>query len=131
MAETPPRKWSATTSKSPNLCLFLTAYPELDDHRGAAAVNARWVAPETTPSRRHIAAVTTDAEHERPRVFRATLLLGRRRKLTVPPEVGVGAETAVPEAVLAGAGPTEGRSLGQIAWMRLKKDRVALAGGVS
>ena len=50
--------------------------------------------------------------------------------MTVPPEVGVGAETAVPEAVLAGAGPTEGRSLGQIAWMRLKKDRVALAGGV-
>jgi peptide/nickel transport system permease protein/oligopeptide transport system permease protein len=88
------------------------------------------VAPETTPSRRNIAAVTTNAEHERQQVFRARLLLGRRRKLTVPPEVGVGAETAVPEAVLAGAGPTEGRSLGQIAWMRLKKDRVALAGGV-
>ena len=49
--------------------------------------------------------------------------------MTVPPEVGVGAETAVPEAVLAGAGPTEGRSLGQIAWMRLKRDKVALAGG--
>jgi peptide/nickel transport system permease protein len=49
--------------------------------------------------------------------------------LTVPPEVGVGAETAVPEAVLAGAGATEGRSLGQIAWMRLKRDKVALVGG--
>jgi peptide/nickel transport system permease protein len=50
-------------------------------------------------------------------------------ELTVPPEVGVGAETAVPEGVLAGAGPTEGRSLGQIAWMRLKRDKVALVAG--
>ena len=49
--------------------------------------------------------------------------------MTLPPEVGTGAETAVPEAVLVGAGPTEGRSLGQIAWMRLKRDKVALAGG--
>jgi peptide/nickel transport system permease protein/oligopeptide transport system permease protein len=50
--------------------------------------------------------------------------------LTVPPEVGAEAEAAIPEAVLAGAGPTEGRSLGQIAWMRLKRDKVALAGGI-
>ncbi len=49
--------------------------------------------------------------------------------MTLPPEVGTGAETAAPEAVLVGAGPTEGRSLGQIAWMRLKRDKVALAGG--
>jgi peptide/nickel transport system permease protein/oligopeptide transport system permease protein len=42
----------------------------------------------------------------------------------------VGAETAAanPEAVLAGVGRTEGRSLGQIAWMRLRKDKVALGG---
>ncbi|HEX5907144.1 MAG TPA: ABC transporter permease [Propionibacteriaceae bacterium] len=49
--------------------------------------------------------------------------------MTVPPEFGAEVETAVPEAVTAGAGTTEGRSLGQIAWMRLKKDKVALAGG--
>jgi peptide/nickel transport system permease protein len=102
--------------------------PELNDHRGDGALNATGCA-ETTPSKRDIAAVTTNAEHKRPWVFRARLLLGRRRKLTVPPEVGAGAETAVPEAVLAGAGPTEGRSLGQIAWMRLKRDKVALVGG--
>ncbi len=50
--------------------------------------------------------------------------------MTLPPEVGAEAEAAVPEAVLVGAGPTEGRSLGQIAWMRLKRDKVALAGGI-
>jgi peptide/nickel transport system permease protein len=49
--------------------------------------------------------------------------------LTVPPEVGAEAQAAIPEAVLAGVGPTEGRSLGQIAWMRLRRDKVALAGG--
>jgi len=39
---------------------------------------------------------------------------------------------AQPEAVLEGAGAKaiEGRSLGQIAWMRLKRDKVAIAGGV-
>jgi len=62
--------------------------------------------------------------------FRATLLLGRREKLTLPPEAGAAAEVAIPEAVLVGAGPTEGRSLGQIAWMRLKRDKVALGGGI-
>jgi peptide/nickel transport system permease protein len=36
-----------------------------------------------------------------------------------------------PEAVLEGVGqPIAGRSLGQIAWMRLKRDKVAIAGGV-
>jgi ABC-type dipeptide/oligopeptide/nickel transport system permease subunit len=40
-------------------------------------------------------------------------------------------ETA-PEAVLEGAGSAavEGRSLGRIAWMRLRRDKVAVAGGV-
>jgi len=39
---------------------------------------------------------------------------------------------AAPEAVLEGAGGAaiEGRSLGQIAWMRLRRDKVAMAGGV-
>ncbi|MGE5291663.1 MAG: ABC transporter permease [Micromonosporaceae bacterium] len=37
---------------------------------------------------------------------------------------------AAPEAVLVGAGPIEGRSLGQIAWGRLKRDKVAMTGGI-
>ena len=37
---------------------------------------------------------------------------------------------ADPEAVLAGRGDIEGRSLGQIAWRRLKRDKVAIAGAV-
>jgi peptide/nickel transport system permease protein len=49
--------------------------------------------------------------------------------VSVPLEV-VGAEDAQPEAVLDGAPRIEGRSLGQIAWMRLKRDKVALGGGV-
>jgi ABC-type dipeptide/oligopeptide/nickel transport system permease subunit len=40
------------------------------------------------------------------------------------------AATAPPEAVLQGLGKKiEGRSLGQIAWMRLRRDKVAMAGG--
>ncbi len=49
--------------------------------------------------------------------------------MTVPFEVGAEDAAAAPEAVLVGAGKIEGRSLGQIAWMRLKRDKVALAGG--
>jgi peptide/nickel transport system permease protein len=45
-------------------------------------------------------------------------------------EFGAGFE-AQPEAVLKGVGaPIAGRSLGQIAWMRLKRDKVAIAGGI-
>jgi peptide/nickel transport system permease protein len=45
-------------------------------------------------------------------------------------EFGSGFE-AQPEAVLEGVGtPIAGRSLGQIAWMRLKRDKVAIAGGL-
>jgi len=50
--------------------------------------------------------------------------------VTAPLEVEPGSFVADPEAVLAGGGKIEGRSLGQIAWMRLKRDRVAVAGGV-
>jgi ABC-type dipeptide/oligopeptide/nickel transport system permease subunit len=41
-------------------------------------------------------------------------------------------ETAAPEAILEGVRgeAIEGRSLGQIAWMRLKRDKVALGSGV-
>jgi len=49
-----------------------------------------------------------------------------------PIEVSSGEQRAAPEAVLAGAaGRIEGRSLGQIAWMRLKRDKVAIAAGIA
>jgi peptide/nickel transport system permease protein len=50
--------------------------------------------------------------------------------VTVPFEVGTEETTAAPESVLAGADKVEGRSLGRIAWIRLRRDKVALAGGV-
>lgn len=49
--------------------------------------------------------------------------------MSAPLELEPGAASAQPESVLVGARKIEGRSLGQIAWMRLKRDRVALAGG--
>ena len=49
--------------------------------------------------------------------------------MTAPLEVSGSAAEAEPEAVLQGSGPVSGRSLGQIAWARLKRDRVALLGG--
>jgi peptide/nickel transport system permease protein len=49
--------------------------------------------------------------------------------LSAPLELEPGAASAQPESVLEGVRKIEGRSLGQIAWMRLKRDRVALAGG--
>ena len=49
--------------------------------------------------------------------------------MTAPLEVPGGAAEASPEAVLAGGGVAiQGRSLGQIAWIRLKRDRVAIVG---
>jgi peptide/nickel transport system permease protein/oligopeptide transport system permease protein len=50
--------------------------------------------------------------------------------MTAPLEVST--EAASPESVLEGVGSQaiEGRSLGQIAWMRLRRDKVAMAGGV-
>ncbi|WP_329136911.1 ABC transporter permease [Streptomyces sp. NBC_01476] len=52
--------------------------------------------------------------------------------MTAPIETTQGQNQAQPEAVLEGVGAKaiEGRSLGQIAWMRLKRDKVAIAGGV-
>ncbi|MEV6266662.1 ABC transporter permease [Kribbella sp. NPDC051936] len=49
--------------------------------------------------------------------------------MSTPLEVEPGASSAQPEAILEGAGKIEGRSLWQISWMRLKRDKVALAGG--
>jgi ABC-type dipeptide/oligopeptide/nickel transport system permease subunit len=50
--------------------------------------------------------------------------------VTAPLDVSGSATEAAPEAVLSGTGGAiAGRSLGEIAWMRLKRDRVALAGG--
>jgi peptide/nickel transport system permease protein/oligopeptide transport system permease protein len=53
--------------------------------------------------------------------------------MTAPIEVTPAAAAADPDAVLAGISGKEiqGRSLGQIAWMRLRRDKVALAGGVT
>jgi len=49
--------------------------------------------------------------------------------VSTPLEVEPGSAVADPEAVLAGSGPRiEGRSLGQIAWMRLRRDKVAIGG---
>ncbi|MEN3537319.1 ABC transporter permease [Microbispora sp. ZYX-F-249] len=52
--------------------------------------------------------------------------------MTAPMDVTGGDAKATPEAVVDGAGrkAIQGRSLGQIAWMRLKRDKVALAGGL-
>ena len=49
--------------------------------------------------------------------------------MSTPLELEPGATTAEPESVLAGERRIEGRSLGQIAWMRLKRDKIALTGG--
>jgi len=49
--------------------------------------------------------------------------------MTAPLEVNSSATQAAPENLLAGEGKRiEGRSLSQIAWMRLKRDKVAIAG---
>jgi len=50
--------------------------------------------------------------------------------VSAPLEVEPGSASAQPEAVLEGVRKIEGRSLWQISWMRLKRDKVALAGGV-
>ncbi len=51
--------------------------------------------------------------------------------MTAPIEVSGAEVEAQPEAVLAGLGKkVEGRSLGQIAWLRLRRDKVAMSGGV-
>jgi peptide/nickel transport system permease protein len=50
--------------------------------------------------------------------------------MSAPLEVTSVEAGAAPEAVLAGAGPIEGLSLGQIAWRRLRRDKVAMAGGI-
>jgi peptide/nickel transport system permease protein len=51
--------------------------------------------------------------------------------MTAPIEATSSASEAHPEAVLSGVGhrQIEGRSLGQIAWLRLRRDRAAMAGG--
>ncbi|GAB6902818.1 ABC transporter permease [Kineosporia succinea] len=51
--------------------------------------------------------------------------------MSAPLDVPGGATQAQPEAVLAGAGTAvAGRSLTQIAWLRLRRDRWALTGGL-
>jgi ABC-type dipeptide/oligopeptide/nickel transport system permease subunit len=52
--------------------------------------------------------------------------------VTPPLEVTEATATAAPEVTLAGLSKQaiQGRSLGQIAWLRLKRDKVAMAGGI-
>src|SRR5438067_784382 len=51
--------------------------------------------------------------------------------MAAPLDVSGSSTEAVPEAAAAGMGKAiQGRSLGQIAWLRLKRDKWALAGGV-
>ncbi|MCF6469898.1 ABC transporter permease [Nonomuraea sp. MG754425] len=51
--------------------------------------------------------------------------------MTAPLDVSGSAAEARPESVLAGAGKAiQGRSLTRIAWMRLRRDKVALGGGI-
>ncbi len=50
--------------------------------------------------------------------------------MSVPVDVEPGAYDAPPEQVAAGGDTIEGRSLGQIAWRRMRRDRVAMAGGI-
>lgn len=51
--------------------------------------------------------------------------------MTAPLELSPSTPEAAPERILAGvsAKAIQGRSLGQIAWMRLRRDKVAMAGG--
>jgi peptide/nickel transport system permease protein len=52
--------------------------------------------------------------------------------MTAPIEISPAEAAASPDVVLAGlpGKVIEGRSLGQIAWMRLRRDKVAMAGGI-
>jgi peptide/nickel transport system permease protein len=50
--------------------------------------------------------------------------------MAAPLDVPATQTQAPPEAALAGTGAVQGRSLGQIAWRRLRRDRVAMAGGL-
>ncbi|GAB3868870.1 ABC transporter permease [Kibdelosporangium lantanae] len=51
--------------------------------------------------------------------------------MTAPLEVSGGAAEAKPDAAVEGMGKAiQGRSLGQIAWLRLKRDKVAMVSGV-
>ncbi len=51
--------------------------------------------------------------------------------MAVPIDVATGPGGSAPEAPLPVPGKAiEGRSLGQIAWMRLRRDKVAMAGGI-
>ncbi|MCG5214933.1 ABC transporter permease [Streptosporangium sp. KLBMP 9127] len=52
--------------------------------------------------------------------------------MTAPLDVSGSATEAQPESVLAGSGKViEGRSLSRIAWTRLKRDKVAMGGGIT
>src|SRR5690349_8109143 len=49
--------------------------------------------------------------------------------MAVPLDISPAESGSAPDVALAGSGPAEGRSLGQIAWGRLRRDEVAMTGG--
>jgi ABC-type dipeptide/oligopeptide/nickel transport system permease subunit len=51
------------------------------------------------------------------------------RNVAISLEPSPGPSGSAPDPVVASGVPIEGRSLGQIAWRRLRRDRVAMAGG--
>ena len=54
--------------------------------------------------------------------------MGQNVAISLDPSPGPSG--SAPDAVVASGVPVEGRSLGQIAWRRLRRDRVAMAGGI-
>src|SRR3569623_3764691 len=59
-------------------------------------------------------------------------LPARRGEMTAPLDVAGSGSDVRPEAIVEGMSSTavEGRSLGQIAWLRFKRDKVAIASAV-
>jgi peptide/nickel transport system permease protein/oligopeptide transport system permease protein len=64
--------------------------------------------------------------------FSRNYLVGERRLMAAPLDVFPPSADATPDGALAGFSgkAIEGRSLGQIAWLRLRRDKVAMAGGI-
>src|SRR5262245_49078633 len=82
----------------------------------------RWSPPRASATRRHL--------HTDIPVRQLTAVIpGRCAVMAAPVEM---TPEAQPEATLEGVSSAaiEGRSLGQIAWMRLRRDKVAMAGGI-
>jgi ABC-type dipeptide/oligopeptide/nickel transport system permease subunit len=84
------------------------------------------IAPGSTPTPDaavdYVQTVRRHGEGRRP-------LEGGSARMTAPLEVTSASASADPDAIYAGVGDVRGRSPREIAWMRLKRDKVAMAGG--